>query len=105
MLSHIGEGKAANNVEQAVLVTLESGIRTSDMMGKDEAAGTTEFTQAVISNLGKTSKLSPPKKYTKVDLPAAQAGVNVVRANARQLTGVDVYIESDLKPKALASDL
>jgi isocitrate dehydrogenase len=105
MLRHVGEGKAANDVEQAVLVTLESGIRTSDMMGKDKAAGTTEFTQAVISNLGKTSKLSPPKRYTKVELPTAQPGVNVVRANARSLSGLDVYIESELEPKALASDL
>jgi isocitrate dehydrogenase len=105
MLRHVGEGKAANDVEQAVLVTLESGIRTSDMMGKDKAAGTTEFTQAVISNLGKTSKLSPPKKYTKVELPPAQLGVNVVRTDDRKLTGVDVYIESELEPKSLASEL
>jgi len=105
MLRHIGEGKAANDVEQAVLVTLESGIRTSDMMGKVKAAGTTEFTQAVISNLGKASKLSPPKKYAEVELPPSQLGVNVVRAGARKVTGLDVYIESDLEPKALASDL
>ncbi|MFL5522846.1 MAG: NADP-dependent isocitrate dehydrogenase [Gemmatimonadaceae bacterium] len=105
MLRHIGEGKAANDVEQAVLVTLESGIRTSDMMGVDKPASTTAFTQAVISNLGKASKLSPPKKYTRVELPAAQLGVNIVPAASRRLTGVDIYIESDLEPRALASDL
>src|SRR5436190_2919951 len=105
MLRHIGEGEAANDVEQAVLVTLESGIRTSDMMGVEKPATTTEFTQAVVSNLGKTSKLSPPKKYTKVDLPSAHLGVSVVKADSRGLTGLDVYIESDLEPKALASDL
>jgi isocitrate dehydrogenase len=105
MLRHIGEGRAANDVEQAVLVTLESGIRTSDMMGKDKPASTTDFTRAVISNLGKTSRLSPAKKYTKVQLPPAQLGVNVVSAKARKLTGVDIYIESDLEPKALAADL
>ena len=105
MLRHIGEGKAANDVEQAVLVTLESGIRTSDMIGVEKPASTTEFTAAVISNLGKTSKLSPPKKYTKVELPPAQLGVNVVKVNSRKLTGFDVYIESDLSPKALAADL
>src|SRR6266513_2146808 len=105
MLRHIVEEKSANDVEQAVLVTLESGIRTSDMVGTAKPAGTTEFTEAVISNLGKTSRLSPPKKYTKVDLPAAQPGVNVVRATGRQLAGLDVYIESELEPRALASDL
>ena len=105
MLRHIGEGKTANDVEQAVLVTLESGIRTSDMIGVDKPAGTTDFTKAVIGNLGKQSKLSPPKKYTKVDLPAAQTGVNVVRARSRRLTGLDVYLESALEPKTLAADL
>jgi isocitrate dehydrogenase len=105
MLRHIGEGKAANDVEQAVLVTLESGLRTSDMMGTEKPASTTDYTRAVISNLGKTSRLSPPKKYTRVELPPARPGVNVVRANSRAVTGVDIYVESDLEPKALAADL
>ena len=105
MLRHIGEGKAANDVEQAVLVTLESGIRTSDMMGVDKPAGTTDFTKAVIANLGKRSKLSPPKEYRKVELPTAQLGVNVVRAESRRLVGVDIYVETSLEPKALATDL
>src|SRR5689334_5261270 len=89
MLRHLGEGKAANDVEQAVLVTLESGIRTSDMMGTEKPAGTNEFTHAVISNLGKTSKLSPPKEYNKVDLPPYHPGVNAVSAKSRRLTGLD----------------
>src|SRR6476661_9437361 len=105
MLRHIGEGKAANDVEQAVLVTLESGIRTSDMMGVDKPASTTDFTQAVIANLGKTSRLSPPKKYTEVKLPPAQLGVNVVAAGKRRVTGVDVYVETELEPKELAASM
>ena len=105
MLRQIGEGKAANDVEQAVLVTLESGIRTSDMMGAHKATTTTEFTKAVIGNLGKRSKVSPPKEYRTVELPPAQVGVNVVAAKSRRLTGLDVYIESDMDPRNLASDL
>jgi len=105
MLRHIGEGKAANGVEQAVLVTLESGVRTSDMMGVQNPASTTEFTQAVISNLGKRSKVSPPRDYRKVDLPPARLGVNVVPAESRRVTGVDVYLESELEPRALAAGL
>jgi isocitrate dehydrogenase len=105
MLRHIGEGKAANDVEQAVLVTLESGIRTSDMMGVENPASTTEFTNAVISNLGKRSKLSPPREYKKVELPPAMPGVNVVTAASRRVGGVDVYIETDLEPAPLAKNL
>ena len=105
MLRHIGEGKAANDVEQAVLVALESGIRTSDMIGVRNPASTTEFTQAVISSLGKRSKVSPPRDYKKVQLPPAIPGVNVVSAATRRVSGVDVYIESDLDPKVLAKNL
>jgi isocitrate dehydrogenase len=105
MLRQIGESKAANDVEQAVLVTLESGIRTGDMIGVDKPATTTEFTQAVIANLGKRSKVSPPREYKKVELPPSQLGVNVVVAKSRRLTGLDVYIESDLDPAKLAEDL
>ncbi len=105
MLRHIGEGKAANDVEQAVLVTLESGLRTSDMIGVTNPASTTEFSQAVIGNIGKRSKVSPPRDYKKVELPPAQPGVNVVSATSRRVTGVDIYVESSLEPKALAAGL
>src|SRR5437870_8484283 len=63
MLRHIGEGNAANDVEQAVLVTLESGIRMGDMQGEGEPASTSAFTDAVIANLGKRSKLSASREY------------------------------------------
>jgi len=105
MLRHIGEGKAANDVEQAVLVTLESGIRTSDMMGVQNPTSTTDFTKTVISNLGKRSKVSPPRHYKTVDLPKAMLGVNVVLAGSRRVSGVDIYVESDLEPKPLAASL
>jgi len=105
MLRHIGEGKAANDVEQAVLVTLESGVRTSDMIGVQNPTATTEFANAVIANLGKRSKVSPPRDYRKVKLPPAKLGVNVVSAKNRRVMGVDVYVESDLEPKALAASL
>src|SRR6476620_4084403 len=105
MLRHVGEGKAANDVEQAVLVTLESGIRTTDMIGVQNPASTTEFTQAVISNLGKRSKVSPPRNYKKVELPPAKPGVNAVAAGKRRVTGVDVYVETELEPKELAASM
>ncbi len=105
MLRHIEEGKAANDVEQAVLVALESGIRTSDMIGVQNPATTTEVTQAVIASLGKRSKVSPPRDYKKVQLPPAVPGVNVVSAKNRRLIGLDVYIESDLDPAKLAVGL
>lgn len=105
MLRHIGEGKAANDVEQAVLVALESGIRTSDMIGVKNPATTTEFTQVVIASLGKRSKVSAPRNYKKVELPPAKAGVSAVPAGKRRVSGVDVYVETELEPKELAANM
>ena len=105
MLRHIGEGKAANDVEQAVLVTLESGMRTGDMMGAARPASTTEFTEAVISNLGERSKVSAPREYRKVKMPTSTPGVNVVRTAKRRVVGVDVFIETELLPAELAREL
>ena len=105
MLRHIGEGKAASDVEQAVLVTLESGVRTSDMMGVQNPTSTTDFTKAVIANLGKHSRLSPPRDYKKVELPPTNPGVNIVPSESRRVVGVDVYVESVLEPRDLAASL
>jgi isocitrate dehydrogenase len=105
MLRHIGEGKAASDVEQAVLVTLESGVRTSDMIGVQNPTSTTDFTKAVIANLGKRSRLSPPREYKKVELPPTNPGVNIVPSESRRVVGVDVYVESVLEPKELAASL
>src|SRR5687767_13474034 len=105
MLRHIGEGKAANAVEQAVLVTLESGVRTGDMMGSGPATSTTDFTAAVIGNLGKRSSVSPPRDYKKVAMPVASPGVNVVSTTERRVVGVDVFVETALEPARLATEL
>jgi isocitrate dehydrogenase len=105
MLRHIGEGAAANDVEQAILVTLESGIRMADMQGSGEPATTTAFTDAVIANLGKRSKLTPSREYRAVSLAASSKKVFTVHAATRRVVGVDIYVESELQPAALAKSL
>ena len=105
MLRHIGEGKAANDIEQAVLVTLESGVRTGDMMGSGPATSTTDFAAAVIKNLGKRSAVSPPRDYRKVSMPVAPPGVNVVATGKRRVVGVDIFVESAAEPAQLAREL
>jgi isocitrate dehydrogenase len=105
MLRHIGEGKAANDIEQAVLVTLESGVRTGDMMGTAPPTSTTDFSAAVIRNLGKRSAVSPPRDYKKVSMPVSPPGVSVVGTSERRVVGVDVFVETALEPARLASEL
>jgi isocitrate dehydrogenase len=105
MLRHIGEGKAANEVEQAVLVTLESGVRTGDMIGTTPPTSTTDFSAAVIRNLGKRSAVSPPRDYRKVAMPVSPPGVSVVGTSERRVVGVDIFVETALEPARLASEL
>jgi isocitrate dehydrogenase len=105
MLRHIGEGSAANDVEQAVLVTLESGIRMGDMQGPGDPATTAVFTDAVIANLGKRSKLSASREYRTLSLARPAGNVSTVAAAKRRMLGVDIYVESDLQPAALAQSL
>ena len=105
MLRHIGEGTAANNVEQAVLVTLEHGVRTSDMHGDSHAYSTTEFTDAVISNLGRRSRTASSRDYRAVKVPKTPREVGHVDPVTRRVVGVDVFVESTDRPDAIAESL
>jgi isocitrate dehydrogenase len=105
MLRHIGEGEAANDIEQAVLVTLESGVRSGDMAGTAKPSSTTEFAEAIISNLGKQSSTSGARDFRAVRIPESTSEVQAVEVTNRRVTGVDVFIESTLKPEQLGADL
>lgn len=105
MLRHIGEGKAANDIEQAVLVTLESGVRSADMAGSGKPSSTTEFADAVISNLGKVSATSGSRDFQAVRLPARATKVAATRVETRKVTGVDIFVESRLQPDELGAEL
>jgi isocitrate dehydrogenase len=105
MLRHIGEGRAANDIEQAVLVTLESGVRSADMPGSAKPSSTIEFADAVISNLGKVSTTSGARDFHAVRLPEHTSEVAATRIATRRVTGVDVFVESTLQPDELGEEL
>src|SRR5215207_3483122 len=103
MLRHIGEGAAAHDIEQAVLFTLESGVRSGDMKGDQKPTGTTQFAEAIIKNLGKESGTSAAADFRAVRLPPASETVEAVPVKTRRVTGVDVFIESSLMPAELGT--
>lgn len=105
MLRHIGEGKAASEIEQAVLVTLEQDVRTGDMQGDRPAASTTQFTDAIIGNLGKRSELAAPREYQRINVPPASPEVGHVDVQSRSVVGVDIFIESLQHPAELGDTL
>ena len=94
LLRHVGEGKAASEIEHAVLVTLGDGARTGDMEGTCPRSSTTEFTDAIISNLGKKSRLAKPREFKRINVPRASKEVGHVDVATRGVVGVDVFIES-----------
>ncbi len=66
MLNHIGQGEIAKKIENAWSVTIESGIHTADIYQEEvskKKVSTSEFTEAVISNLGETPNLLRPAEY------------------------------------------
>jgi len=105
MLRHVGEGKAANEIEQAILVTLESGIRSGDMAGDAKPASTSEFADAIIANLGKVSSTSPSRPYQAIKLTPRSSSVHTLPTQTRRVVGVDVYVESAMLPGELAESL
>lgn len=103
MLRHIGEGEAASSIEQAILVTLEEGVRTGDMQGRHPAVSTSQFTDAIIANLGKQSQLSAPREYQRIRVPPSGDEVGHVEVQSRAVVGVDVFVESLEHPAAIAA--
>lgn len=94
MLRHLGEFEAAERIEHAVLVTLESGIRTRDIAGDAAATGTRAYTGAIIGNLGKTSSTWTVREYHPLHLPQVSSAPDFVKVDERRVVGVDVFIES-----------
>jgi isocitrate dehydrogenase len=105
LLRHVGEGDAASRIEHAVLVTLEDGVRTGDMEGARDASSTTEFTDAIIGNLGRTSQLAKPREFKHINVPRASTEVGHVDVATRSVVGVDVFLESLEHPPQIGETL
>jgi isocitrate dehydrogenase len=75
------------------------------MAGTAKASSTTEFADAVISNLGKDSGTSASRDFRAVKIPAPSTEVQKVEVKWRKVTGLDVFIESALSPEDLGNDL
>ena len=117
MLRHLGEHAAADTVENAVFVTLESGAAVTQDLARqiggdiEHAASTTGYTDAVIANLGRRPA-NPPRgrghvrpAQSPTPRPAWSYAADAYGRISRRLVGVDVMIESDLSVAVLAADL
>lgn len=106
MLRHLGEFEAADSIEQALFITLaKDKILTRDIVGDAKAASTTQFTDAVIKNLGKTYDESLKRHHQPIKLPKISNQPDFVKSANRMINGVDVFIESSENVEALGKQL
>ncbi len=95
MLDYIGQGKVGALIQNAWLKTLEDGVHTADIYTKGKSkvkASTSDFTDAVINNLGKSPSHLPAKT------PASAERIKIDLAPedkiSQQLVGADIYIDA-----------
>ncbi len=109
MLRHLGLMETAAIIENALLYTLESGVRTGDFGDKSvAAANTTVFADTIIANFGKQPVHQPkpllpnqpvPPTIYKLELNAMMESKEVAQ---EKIVGVDIFIESNEQPSVVA---
>jgi isocitrate dehydrogenase len=109
MLRHIGLMENAAIIENALLYTLEQGVRTTDFGDKSKPAlNTMQFADAIIANFGKTPQLNArpvlpnmPKTTTSFKLDKNPMLVTS-EMEEEKIVGVDMFIESAEQPEVIA---
>ncbi len=105
MLRYLGMFDIARKVEEALFVTLEEGRhKTGDIVGYDKGVSTSDYTDAIIGNLGK-SPTKPLRDYRPIKMPAFPPGFGTVRPQNRRVVGVDVFVESEQSPASVGEKL
>jgi isocitrate dehydrogenase len=109
MLRHLGMMEQAATIENALLYTLEQGVRTGDFGDKaTQALDTTAFANAIVSNFGKT-----PEHGAKPTLPNQAITPTAYKLEkhpmlvteemqAEIIVGADFFVESAEQPNAVA---
>lgn len=109
MLRHLGYMKNAAEIENALLYTLEQGIRTGDFGDRSKSAlNTTQFAEAIIGNFGKTPKINAKELLPNMPMTATHFKLDKnpmlvsKEMEEEKIAGVDMFIESDEQPEVIA---
>src|SRR5947209_4417351 len=109
MLRHVGLTENAAVIENALLYTLEQGVRTGDFGDKSKPVlNTQQFAEAIISNFGQT-----PQQGAKPVVPNDPSSPTVFKLEKNsmmvseemqqeKIVGVDMFIECNDQPEAIA---
>lgn len=96
MLVHVGLTEHAERVHNAWLRTIEDGVHTYDIYDEKvskQKVGTKEFAEAVVERLGQTPQILKARRYSKGDDAPARAVASAKTAPAKELVGVDVFLD------------
>ncbi len=109
MLRHLGLMKSAATIENALLYTLESGVRTGDFGDKSKAAlNTTQFADAIIGNFGKQPSNNPrpmleDKQATPTNFKLEKNPMLMSKEmEDERIVGADVFLECNATPNEVA---
>jgi isocitrate dehydrogenase len=105
MLRYLGEFEAAADIEHAILVTLEQGFLTGDVIGYDKGTPTSTYTETIVGNLGKRSERWQVRDYKPIELPQVSARPDFVTPGTRTVVGLDVFVESAFSPEDLGASV
>jgi len=104
MLRHLDEFAAAQDIESALMVTLEQGVYTRDV-SPSGSVSTTAFTDQIIRNLGKRSERWRMRDHKPLHVKPLAAARDYVRPKSRNTVGADVFVESEIGPEELGKSL
>ena len=109
MLRHLGFMENAAVIENALLYTLEQGVRTGDFGDRSKPAlNTTQFADAIINNFGKKPEqgakpMLPNQPVTTTMFKLQQNPMMESREEQQErIVGVDMFIESNEQPEIIA---
>src|SRR4029453_1832386 len=90
MLRYLERFEEAEAIEHAVLVTLESGTLTGDVVGYDRGTPTSADRDWIIGNLGKRPESWTVRAHRPLQLPKLDPAPDYVRPSSRAVVGLDV---------------
>ncbi len=109
MLVHIGQGDVASRIQNAWLKTMEEGLHTGDIYNEKTSKkrlSTKEFTEEVISRLGKKPLKFSPVKYSNVKEENNKRVYEIDTSEDKILVGVDIVINwNKTRPTILADEI
>lgn len=105
MLKYLGEFEAAAAIEHAVLTTLLDGKLTGDVVGYDKGVKTSEYTKAVIKNLGRKADGWKVRTAKPIKMPELSRDQVFRPAKTKEVVGADIFVESAVVPAELGPSL